>query len=214
MNVSTLQDICIQSIYNSCLNCGNHLDTRDILVQVTTPLLQDISQFLSDRFWYEFSFAMHAIFLIYEEILQQRSFGPSPFLHNFILNSGFKTQREILKECLNFKIRDFFMRRHIFPKPIWYTFMTNIIRDKRKQRDIVIQFCNSLYEKTVLTIVKSTWNLKYAEIKQILYPFPKPILRDFKSIFPTLVVITISQENHVYVCVAIWMLLKPNIILC
>jgi hypothetical protein len=43
------------------------------------------------------------------------------------------------------------------------------VRDKRKQRDIVIQFCNSLYEKTVLTIIKSTWNLKYAEIKQILY---------------------------------------------
>ena len=203
MNVSTLHDICIQSIYNSCLNCGNHLDTRDILVQLTTPLLQDISQFLYDRFWYEFSFDMHDIFLICEEILQQRSFGPSPFFHNFILNSGFKSQRDILKECLNFKIRDFIVLRHIFPKPNWYTFMTNIIRDKRKQRDIVIEFCNSLYEKTVLTIVKSTWNLKYAEIKQIVYPFPKPILRGFKSIFPTLVAITIPQENHVYVCVAI-----------
>ena len=64
--------------------------------------------------------------------------------------------------------------------------MNNVIQDKHKQRDIVIQFCNSLYEKTVLTIVISTWNLKYAEIKQILYRFPKPILYDFKSIFPTL----------------------------
>ena len=64
--------------------------------------------------------------------------------------------------------------------------MTNIIRDRRKQRDIVIQFCNSLYEKTVLTIIKSTWNLKYAEIKQILYRLPKPIPHDFKSICTTL----------------------------
>ena len=64
--------------------------------------------------------------------------------------------------------------------------MTNIIRDRRKQRDIVIQFCNSLYEKTILTIIKSTWNLKYAEIKQILYRLPKPIPYDFKSICTTL----------------------------
>jgi len=61
--------------------------------------------------------------------------------------------------------------------------MNNVIQDKHKQRDIVIQFCNSLYENTVLTIIKSVWYLKYAEIKQILYLFPKQILYDFKSIF-------------------------------
>ena len=64
------------------------------------------------------------------------------------------------------------------PKPTGILLMNNVIQDKHKQRDIVIQFCNSLYEKTVLTIIKSVWYLKYAEIKQILY--------DFKSIFHTL----------------------------
>ena len=50
--------------------------------------------------------------------------------------------------------------------------MNIVIQDKHKQRDIVIQFCNSLYEKTVLTIIKSVWYLKYAEIKHIVYLLP------------------------------------------
>lgn len=126
-------------------------------------------------------------FLLCEEILQQREFASSPFFPTLLkTNAGYQTQREILNKCIDFKIRDYIVLKHIIPTPIWYTFMSNIIRDKRNQRTIVMQFCNSLYENTVLTIVKSAWNLKYAEIKQILYRFTKPILRDFKSIFSTL----------------------------
>ena len=185
MNVSTLQVKSIQSIYNSCLNCPNHLDARDILVQLTSPVLAAISHFLYDRFWDEFSFHMHDIFLLCEEILQQREFASSPFFPTLLkTNAGYQTQREILNKCIDFKIRDYIVLQHIIPKPIWYTFMSNIIRDKRNQRTIVMQFCNSLYENTVLTIVKSAWNLKYAEIKQFLYRFPKPIMYDSSQYFP------------------------------
>ena len=70
------------------------------------------------------------------------------------------------------------MLQYIFPKANWHTFMNNVIQDKQ-----TTWYCNSMYEKTVLTIIKSVWYLIYAEIKQILYLFPKQILYDFKSIF-------------------------------
>ena len=46
MNVSTLQELSIQTIYNLCLNCQNQLDARDILAKLTSPVLAEISEFL------------------------------------------------------------------------------------------------------------------------------------------------------------------------
>ena len=118
------------------------------------------------------------MFLLCEEILQQMANVSSPFFQLcnkcWLSNPTRNTKRVILKYAI-------ILCHNIFsPKPTGILLMNNVIQDKHKQRDIVIQFCNSLYEKTVLTIIKSVWYLKYAEIKHIIYLLPKQILYDFQ----------------------------------
>ena len=95
MNVSTLQELSIQTIYNLCLNCQNQLDARDILAKLTSPVLAEISEFLFFlyRFWDAFTFYTHMFLLFYN--------GWRMFLHlffNFVINAGYQTKREILNE--------------------------------------------------------------------------------------------------------------------
>lgn len=77
------------------MNCQNQLDARDILAKLT--VLAEISEFLFYRFWDALTFYTHDMFLLYEEILQQRANVSAPFF-NFVKNAGYQTQREILNE--------------------------------------------------------------------------------------------------------------------
>jgi hypothetical protein len=145
MNVSTLQELSIQTIYNLCLNCQNQLDARDILAKLTSPVLAEISEFLLFfyRFWDAFTFYTYDIFLLCEEILQQMANVSSPFFQLCnkccLSNPTRNTKRVILKYAI-------ILCHNIFsPKPTGILLMNNVIQDKHKQRDIVIHCMKKLF---------------------------------------------------------------------